>query len=80
VLDLPRPEHSAQLAHDLLQRWPGCIAYLVSFVTVGLIWIEHHGMMSAVRFVNRRFLECTLVLLCFVARPVADRARGAVRP
>ncbi|MEP6893464.1 MAG: TMEM175 family protein [Gaiellaceae bacterium] len=67
VLDLPRPEHSEQLAHDLLERWPDYAAYLVSFVTVGLVWIEHHGMMSAVRYINRRFLERTLVLLFFVS-------------
>lgn len=67
VLDLPRPEHSDQLAHDLLARWPSYAAYVVSFVTVGLVWIEHHGMMSAVRYINRRFLERTLVLLFFVS-------------
>jgi uncharacterized membrane protein len=67
VLDLPRPENSDQLARDLLEQWPSYLAYLVSFVTVGLIWIEHHGMMSAVRSVNRRFIERTLVLLFFVS-------------
>ena len=67
VLDLPRPGSSAHLAHDLLQRWPAYVAYLVSFVTVGILWIEHHGMMSAVRYVNRRFLERTLVFLLFVS-------------
>jgi uncharacterized membrane protein len=67
VLDLPRPENSDQLARDLLEQWPSYVAYLVSFVTVGLIWIEHHGMMSAVRSVNRRFIERTLVLLFFVS-------------
>lgn len=67
VLDLPRPGNSAHLAHDLLERWPAYVAYLVSFVTVGILWIEHHGMMSAVRYINRRFLERTLVFLLFVS-------------
>ncbi len=66
VLDLPRPENSEQLAHDLLQQWPSYVAYLVSFATVGLIWIEHTGMMSAVRSIDRRFIERTLLLLLFV--------------
>ena len=43
------------------------MAYLVSFVTVGILWIEHHGMMSAVRQVNRRFIERTLLFLLFVS-------------
>lgn len=67
VLDLPRPAHSTQLVHDLLHAWPSYAAYLVSYVTIGLLWIEHHGMMSAVRAINRRFLERTLVFLLFIS-------------
>jgi uncharacterized membrane protein len=67
VLDLPRPDGSDRLAHDLLHAWPSYVAYLVSFVIVGVLWIEHHGMMSAVSYVNRRFLERTLVFLLFVS-------------
>ncbi len=67
VLDLPRPEDSTRLAHDLLNDWPSYAAYLVSFITVGLVWIEHHGMMSGLRYVNRRFIERTLLLLLFVS-------------
>jgi uncharacterized membrane protein len=67
VLDLPKPAHSAQLVHDLLHQWPSYVAYLVSFVTIGLLWIEHHGMMSAVRSIDRRFLERTLVFLLFIS-------------
>jgi uncharacterized membrane protein len=39
----------------------------VSFITIGILWIEHHGMMSAVRGINRRFLERTLVFLLFIS-------------
>jgi uncharacterized membrane protein len=67
VLDLPHPGGSSRLAHDLIEDWPSYIAYLVSFVTIGVIWIEHVGLLSAVRFVNRRFLERTLVFLLFVS-------------
>ena len=67
VLDLPKPAHSAQLVHDLLRAWPSYVAYLVSFITIGILWIEHHGMMSAVRGINRRFLERTLAFLLFIS-------------
>lgn len=67
VLDLPRPEESERLAHDLLHQWPTYAAYLVSFITIGILWIEHHGMMSAVERINRRFLERTLVFLLFIS-------------
>jgi uncharacterized membrane protein len=67
VLDLPRPNDSTRLAHVLAHQWPTYAAYLVSFVTVGILWIEHHGMMVAVEHVNRRFLERTLLFLLFVS-------------
>ena len=67
VLGLPRPEASNGLVHDLVHSWPSYVAYLVSFGTIGLVWIEHHGMMSGVVYINRRFLELTLVFLLFVS-------------
>jgi uncharacterized membrane protein len=67
VLDLPRPHDSTSLAHDLLRQWPSYGAYLVSFATVGILWIEHHGMMAAVNRIDRRFLERTLLFLLFVS-------------
>ncbi len=67
VLDLPRPAHSAHLVHDLLHAWPSYVAYLVSFITIGILWIEHHGMMSAVCGIDRRFLERTLAFLLFIS-------------
>jgi uncharacterized membrane protein len=36
VLDLPKPSHSSQLVRDLLHQWPSYLAYLVSFVTLGI--------------------------------------------
>ena len=67
VLDLPKPAASAHITTDLLHQWPSYAAYLVSFVTLGIVWIEHHGMMSAVRHINRRFLERNLAFLLVVS-------------
>jgi len=67
VLDLPRPAHARDLTQELLHQWPSYVAYLVTFATIGVLWIEHHGMMSAVRRINRRFLERTLLFLLFVS-------------
>jgi uncharacterized membrane protein len=67
VLDLPRPNLSGQLVHDLEIHWDAYIAYIVSFATLGVVWLEHHGMMLAVRRTSRRFIEISLVFLLFVA-------------
>jgi uncharacterized membrane protein len=67
VLDLPRPLGSHRLAHDLLHAWPSYAAFAITFVTIGVLWIEHHGMMSAVEYINRRFLERTLLFLALIS-------------
>lgn len=67
VLDLPRPSVSRELVHDLEIEWDAYVAYFVSFATLGVVWLEHHGMMLAVRRTGRRFIELTLVFLLFIA-------------
>ncbi len=51
TLDLHVPLHDAtigdgQLWRSLLDRWPNFVAFLVSFVVVGIIWINHHTMFA----------------------------------
>ena len=75
------PDLGAQLAHI----WPSYLAYAVSFVTIGIMWVNHHTVMSQVGRVDRRFLIATVgLLLCiafvpFPTRLVAEhiRAEGA---
>jgi uncharacterized membrane protein len=67
VLDLPRPSLTKELVHDLEIEWDAYVAYIVSFATLGVVWLEHHGMMIAVRRTSRRFIEVTLLFLLFIA-------------
>jgi uncharacterized membrane protein len=67
VLDLPRPGTFGRVAHDLEVHSDAYIAYLVSFATLGVVWLEHHGMMLAVRRASRLFIEITFAFLLFVA-------------
>ncbi|HEX5225460.1 MAG TPA: TMEM175 family protein, partial [Solirubrobacteraceae bacterium] len=47
VLNIDVPPHAGgQLAHRLGEQWPSYAAYAVSFITIGIIWINHHGMVS----------------------------------
>jgi uncharacterized membrane protein len=54
------------LAHQLADRWPAFIAYLISFFTVGIIWVNHHALVSNLVTVSRLLLFLNLVLLLFV--------------
>ncbi len=68
VLDLavPAKEHGG-LAAALGRQWPAYFAYLVSFLVIGIIWVNHHGMFAKVRTVNRPVLFVNLALLLVVS-------------
>jgi uncharacterized membrane protein len=52
--------------HQLWElRW-SFTAYLVSFVTIGIIWVNHHALVKSIKSVNRTLLFVNQVLLLFV--------------
>jgi uncharacterized membrane protein len=61
----PGPGHEP-LAHQLADRWPAFVAYLISFFTIGIIWVNHHALVSSLQAVSRLLLFLNLVLLLFV--------------
>jgi uncharacterized membrane protein len=63
VLFVAVPDHSTDLAHDLGHQWPSYAAYATSFITIGIIWINHHVMISRLRQADRLILILNLVLL-----------------
>ncbi|MFI8454447.1 TMEM175 family protein [Kitasatospora sp. NPDC085464] len=71
VLDLNVPEpdglHGQSLAGALSHQWPSYFAYLVSFLVIGIIWINHHAMCALARRVDRRTLFANLFLLLTVS-------------
>jgi uncharacterized membrane protein len=72
-----------RLDHALLHAWPQYLAYLVSFLTIGIMWLNHHALMGSLRVVDRSLLVINLFLLMgVVAVPwpttlVADHLNGA---
>lgn len=67
VLELPMPKDSEDLAHDLLEQWPFYAAYVISFVTIAIVWINHHSLLHGVARADRTLMELNLLLLLFVA-------------
>src|SRR5438874_552756 len=47
------------LGGRLLHIWPSYLAYAVSFVTIGIIWVQHHALMQQLGRVNRMYLLLT---------------------
>ena len=67
VLELRVPTDGSDLVRDLIDLWPAYAAYLVSFLTIGIIWVNQHTLLEHCRRADRRFLYLNLLLLVTVA-------------
>jgi uncharacterized membrane protein len=80
LLSIGTHELSAKV---LLHAWPSYFAYVVSFITIGIMWINHHTILAHVSRVDRPLLVLNLLLLMgIVAIPfptalVADHLRDS---
>jgi TMEM175 potassium channel family protein len=81
VLSLVVSGHGT-LTSQLLAAWPRYFAYVVSFLTIGIMWMNHHTILAHVARVDRPLLVINLLLLMgIVAIPfptalVADNLTG----
>ena len=57
----------ALLGAALRHLWPSYLAYVLSFCTIGFVWVSHHSMFRRVRDVDRPLLIFNLALMMFVA-------------
>src|SRR5947209_4230268 len=65
VLQL-RPPTGAK-AHDLANRLPDFLPYILSFVYLGIYWNNHHHMLQATRRINGAILWANLHLLFWLS-------------
>src|SRR5262245_14230706 len=62
------------LRHQLLHLWPAYIAYAVSFLTVGIMWVNHHQVFRHFERVDRPLLLLNILLLmCISFTPFSTR-------
>src|SRR5215475_5101237 len=70
VLDLRVPArdalHGGSLAGALGHEWPSYAAYVTSFLIIGIIWVNHHGVFQLIGRVDRITLFLNLMLLMTV--------------
>jgi uncharacterized membrane protein len=72
-----------ELKEQLLELWPAYIAYAVSFLTIGIMWVNHHQVFRHFERVDRPLLLLNILLLMFIAftpfptRVVAEHAKNA---
>jgi uncharacterized membrane protein len=63
VLTIAQPRDYSRLAAELRSRWPSLAAYVVSFLVIGIMWVNHHTVFSNVKRIDRGFYYRNLVLL-----------------
>jgi uncharacterized membrane protein len=79
-----------KLTHTLVTAWPQYAAYAISFLTIGIMWLNHHVMVAHLRRIDQVMLVLNLLLLmgivalpfptALVARELApDATAGALQ-
>jgi uncharacterized membrane protein len=68
VLNLQVPASDLRhLWHGIAHQWPAYLGYATSFVTVGAIWLTHHGILRRLEYVNNTLMRLNLLLLMAVS-------------
>jgi uncharacterized membrane protein len=57
------PEGEGELLARLLGQWPMYLAFLLSFATIGIMWINHHRLFTVIKRVDHNFLILNTLLL-----------------
>jgi uncharacterized membrane protein len=53
--------------HALADEWPSYLAYVTSFLTIGGVWLAHHGLFTRLRAVDPVLMRLNLLLLMTVS-------------
>ena len=64
-LTLAGPGHGT-LPSQLSAHWAAFAGYLISFFTIGIIWVNHHALVRQIKSVDRTLLFVNQLLLLFV--------------
>jgi uncharacterized membrane protein len=64
---VPHDVLPGELSRALLNLWPSYLAFLTSFCTIGMMWINHHRLFTLIRSTDEMLIAINLVLLLVIA-------------
>ena len=68
VLEVKVPHvRDGDLARALGDQWPSYVAYMLTFVVIGIMWINHHRIFDRIAAVDRGLLFVNLMMLMGIA-------------
>jgi uncharacterized membrane protein len=82
VLEIGVEDAPDGLGRALIDLWPSYLAYVTSFLTIGIIWMNHHHTVSLIARTDRtmlfinNLLLLTVAFLPFPTKLVGDNLRG----
>ena len=62
ILEIHLP-HDVPLRHALVALWPSYLAYFASFVTIGVMWMNHHRLFNLIARSDQALLGLNLLLM-----------------
>ena len=62
-IKVPPIDEGGMLLQRLVEQWPIYVAFLLSFATIGIMWINHHRLFTVIRRVDHNFLILNVLLL-----------------
>ena len=68
ILEVNVPETAFDnLWRGIADQWPSYLAYATSFITIGGIWLAHHGIFRRLQYANTPLMLINLLLLMAVS-------------
>jgi uncharacterized membrane protein len=67
VLEIRVPEVEHGLFDALLDLWPSYLSYVMSFVVIGIMWAQHHGLFRHITRADHVFLLINVLFLMWLA-------------
>ncbi|MEO3922377.1 TMEM175 family protein [Micromonosporaceae bacterium B7E4] len=67
VLEIHAPADFRRLPHALTALWPSFLAYVITFLLIGQVWVNHHVLFDHIRAVDRLVLFVNTLLLMDIA-------------
>jgi TMEM175 potassium channel family protein len=78
ILEVRLPEaEGAALSERLARAWPDYVGYVISFVTIGIMWANHHGIFGIITRTSHGLVVANLMLLlCIAFLPFPTKVLG----
>jgi uncharacterized membrane protein len=68
ILDVNVPESDYDdLWRGIVHQWPSYLGYVTSFITIGGLWLSHHGIFRRIQYADARVTRLNLALLMVVS-------------